>query len=121
MNIVTLIGNLATGVELKELGEGQEVWRRSSLAVDRLGATGESTSSASPSGTGRLRCAPQYLPKGARIGVDGRLRSRSWDDPEGNRRSVVEVVANHVEFLGRAASAAATSDQEAPLACRTPT
>jgi single-stranded DNA-binding protein len=31
--------------------------------------------------------------------VNGRLRSRSWEDGEGKRRSAVEVVANKIEFL----------------------
>jgi len=31
--------------------------------------------------------------------VDGRLRSRSWEDADGKRRSAVEVVAKAVEFL----------------------
>jgi single-stranded DNA-binding protein len=31
--------------------------------------------------------------------VDGRLRSRSWEDEDGKRRSAVEVVANRVDFL----------------------
>jgi single-stranded DNA-binding protein len=33
------------------------------------------------------------------VGVDGRLRSSSWEDGDGNKRTSVEVVANRVEFL----------------------
>ena len=36
--------------------------------------------------------------KGQRVGIDGRLRSRSWEE-EGKRRTVVEVVAHRVDFL----------------------
>ena len=42
-------------------------------------------------------CA-QYLSKGRKVAVEGRLRSHSWED-EGQKRSLVEVVANRVEFL----------------------
>ena len=42
-------------------------------------------------------CA-EYLAKGARVAVDGRLRSRSWEE-DGKRRTAVEVVANRVQFL----------------------
>jgi single-stranded DNA-binding protein len=33
------------------------------------------------------------------VAVDGRLRSSSWEDAEGNKRNAVEVVANRVQFL----------------------
>jgi single-strand DNA-binding protein len=41
----------------------------------------------------------EYLHKGSRVAIDGRLRSRTWEE-EGKRRDAVEVVANRVEFLG---------------------
>ena len=41
----------------------------------------------------------EYLAKGSRVGVDGRLRSRSWEDAGGKRRSAIEIVANRIEFL----------------------
>jgi single-strand DNA-binding protein len=40
----------------------------------------------------------RYLVKGKRVAVDGRLRSRSWEE-EGKRRTAIEVVANRVQFL----------------------
>ena len=43
-------------------------------------------------------CA-EYLGKGRRIAVDGRLKSRSWEE-DGKRRSAIEVVARRIEFLG---------------------
>jgi len=39
------------------------------------------------------------LHKGDRAALDGRLRSRSWQAPDGTRRSAVEVVANRIQFL----------------------
>ena len=41
----------------------------------------------------------EYLSKGSKIAIDGRLRSRSWEDEVGKRRTAIEVVANRVEFL----------------------
>jgi single-strand DNA-binding protein len=43
----------------------------------------------------------QYLTKGNLVAVEGRLRTRNWDDPRGVRRYVTEVVATRVIFLGR--------------------
>ena len=41
----------------------------------------------------------QYFKKGQRIIIEGRLQQRSWDDKDGNRRSIVEVVVENFQFL----------------------
>jgi single-strand DNA-binding protein len=41
----------------------------------------------------------QYLAKGRRVGVDGRLDWRSWEAQDGTKRSKVDVVAQTVQFL----------------------
>jgi len=46
----------------------------------------------------------QYLHKGSPIFVEGMLQSRSWEDASGQKRSVVEVRADRVQFLGQAPS-----------------
>ena len=42
----------------------------------------------------------QYLHKGSGIFVEGRLQSRSWEDASGQKRNVIEVKAERVQFLG---------------------
>ena len=42
----------------------------------------------------------QYLSKGRQVYVEGSIRSRSYEDKEGNKRSVVEIVAQRIQFLG---------------------
>ena len=42
-------------------------------------------------------CA-EYLAKGRQVALDGRIRSRSWEE-DGKRRTAIEVVANRVQFL----------------------
>jgi len=52
----------------------------------------------------------QYLHKGSPVFVEGMLQSRSWDDPSsGQKRSVIEVRADRIQFLGQAPSRAAAS------------
>jgi single-strand DNA-binding protein len=41
----------------------------------------------------------QYCKKGNRIGVEGRLQQRSWDDQNGNKRSAVEIITDNIQFL----------------------
>ncbi|MDI6758730.1 MAG: single-stranded DNA-binding protein [Candidatus Omnitrophota bacterium] len=42
----------------------------------------------------------QYLKKGSALFVEGRLQSRSWEDNAGQKRSIIEVKAERVQFLG---------------------
>jgi single-strand DNA-binding protein len=52
----------------------------------------------------------QYLHKGSPVLVEGRLQSRSWEDNAGQKRSVLEVRAERVQFLGAAPSKGAASE-----------
>ena len=45
----------------------------------------------------------QFLAKGRRAYVEGRLRTRTWETQDGQRRSRIEIVANRVLFLDRQA------------------
>ena len=113
MNVVTLIGNLATDVELKDVGEDRQV-ASFLLAVDRPGKDEADFVRVSTWNKQAELCA-QYLSKGRKVGVDGRLRSSSWEDSDGNKRNAIEVVANRVEFLStRGKEEAADIPFEAP-------
>ena len=97
MNVVALIGNLATEVELKDLGDDRQV-ANFVLAVDRLGQDEADFVRVSAWNKQAETCA-RYLTKGRQVALDGRLRSSSWEDSDGNKRSAVEVVAHRVQFL----------------------
>jgi single-strand DNA-binding protein len=98
VNVVTLIGNLATDVELREVGPDKKV-ASFVLAVDRATREGGADFVTVSAWDRQADLCAEYLGKGRRIAVDGRLKSRSWED-EGKRRSAIEVVARRVEFLG---------------------
>jgi len=53
----------------------------------------------------------QYLHKGSGVFVEGRLQSRSWEDNTGAKRSVIEVRAERVQFMGTAPGKAQTPVQ----------
>lgn len=96
MNVVTLIGNLASEVELKPVGEEKQV-ASFLLAVDRPAQEGADFIRVTAWNKQAEVCA-RYLVKGRRVAVDGRIRTRSWEE-DGKQRTAVEVVANHVQFL----------------------
>ena len=97
MNNVSLIGNLATEVELRDVGEDKKV-AGFLLAVNRGGRDAGADFVGVTAWDRQAELCAEYLSKGERVGVVGRLRSHSWDE-EGKRRTVVEVVCHRVEFL----------------------
>jgi single-strand DNA-binding protein len=54
----------------------------------------------------------QFLSKGRRVYVEGRLRSRNWEGQDGQMRTNLEVSANRVIFLDRAAPASLPEEGE---------
>jgi single-strand DNA-binding protein len=97
VNVVSLIGNLASDVDLRELS-GEKKVASFLLAVDRPGKDAGADFVRVSAWDRQAEVCAEYLAKGRRVAVDGRLRSRSWEE-EGKRRSAVEVVANRVQFL----------------------
>jgi single-strand DNA-binding protein len=118
VNVVTLIGNLATDVEVKELAEGKRV-ASFVLAVDRATKDGGADFLRISAWDRQAELCSQFLRKGHRAAIEGRLGSRSWEAHDGTRRSAVEVVASRVQFLtapGGDGAASATPFEEASVA-----
>ena len=92
-----LIGNLATGVELRDVTDEKKV-ASFLLAIDRGSKDGGADFVWISAWDRQAELCAQYLAKGGRVAVDGRLKSRTWEQ-DGNRRDAVEVVARRVEFL----------------------
>jgi single-strand DNA-binding protein len=70
---------------------------------------------------GLAEVAEKYVKKGSQLYVEGKIRTRSWDDKDGNKRYATEIVADVLQLLGRredsgsAAPAPHTSEpKEAP-------
>ena len=66
--------------------------------------------------------AAQYVTKGRLVAVTGRLQSRSYETPEGQKRKVYEIIAEQVSFLDKRPDTGATSmgtevqdDEELPF------
>ncbi len=103
VNQVILMGNLTRDPELRQTPSGQSVVSFS-LALNRSykdssGEWQEATDFIDVVAWGPLaERVSQYMSKGRRCLVQGRLQSRSWEQ-EGQKRSKVEVLANDVTFL----------------------
>ncbi len=51
---------------------------------------------------------------GMRIGIDGKLRWRQWETPQGDKRSAIEVIADDIEFLDSRGGASGPGGYAAP-------
>ncbi|MCW2924226.1 MAG: single-strand binding protein [Thermoleophilia bacterium] len=98
MNVVALVGNLATDPELRQTGNGRAVCTFR-LAVSR--PSGDQADFLTVVAWERqAEVCKEYLSVGRRVAVDGRLHHSVWDAEDGTKRSKVEVVAHRVELLG---------------------
>jgi single-strand DNA-binding protein len=119
VNKVILIGNLGADPEVKYLSNGTTVANfRMATTENRLNRSGEKTTITEWHrivAFGRLaeRCG-EYLNKGKQVYIEGRLRTRSWEDKNGNRKWTTEIVATQMLMLGApgAPSEAVSSDKD---------
>jgi single-strand DNA-binding protein len=106
LNKVLLMGNLTRDPELRYIPNGSAV-ASFTVACNRTyklpsGEKKEEVSFIRVVVWGKTaeNCS-EYLKKGSGVFVEGRLQSRSWEAQDGTKRSMTEVVALNVQFLGR--------------------
>ncbi len=99
INQVILMGRLTRDPEMRTTTTGKSI-ASFSLAVDRQGQDDQADFFDITAWEKLGELANQYLSKGRRCLVQGRLRQDTWDDKEtGKKRSKVEVVATDITFL----------------------
>ena len=105
VNKVILVGNLGKDPEVRFTGTGRAVARfpvaTSEVWNDNDGQRQERTEWHNVVVWGKqAETCGQYLAKGRQVFVEGSIRTRQYDDKEGNKRYVTEIVARDVRFLG---------------------
>ena len=102
MNKVILVGNLTKDPELSETPSGVAVCKFS-LAVSRDYTNAEGNRDTDffniTVWRGRAENCGKYLKKGNKVAIVGSLQNRSYEDKDGIKRNVTDVIANEVEFL----------------------
>ena len=119
LNKVLLIGNLTRDPELRYIPSGSAV-TSFTIAMNRVyklqtGEKKEEVSFVRVVVWGRLaEVCNDYLKKGNPVFVEGRLQSRSWDGPDGQKKNALEVIAQNIQFLKQGGSAPRERAGEAP-------
>ena len=105
LNKVFLIGNLTRDPELRYTSSGVAV-ANLRLAVNRKykDKSGELKEDACfvtvTAWDKQAEICNQYLQKGRAVFVEGRLQSRSWETPDGQKRNTIDVRVERIQFLG---------------------
>ena len=110
MNLTVLTGNIATDIELRQVGDTvvtsinlavRDNFKKDTTHFIRVEAWGKTA-----------ELLNQYCAKGSKIGVEGSLKVDKFKDKEGNNREVTKVNANRIEFLDSKGSNNASDGQQ---------
>jgi single-strand DNA-binding protein len=105
VNKVILIGNLGADPEVRYTGDGTAV---ANFSLATAESWKDRTSGERQEKTEWHRVvlwrqlaelAKEYLKKGSKVYIEGKLQTRSWDDQSGQKRYTTEVVGNQMNFL----------------------
>jgi single-strand DNA-binding protein len=108
VNKVILIGNVGKDPEVRYLDSNVAV-ANLTLATTERGYT-MNNGTVVPDKTewhnivlwrGLAELAEKYVKKGSQIYVEGKIRTRSWEDKEGNKRYTTEIYADNMQLLGK--------------------
>lgn len=118
LNKVMIIGNVGTDPEMRFTPNGNPVTTfriaTSRVFTNAEGERKQETEWFTVVTWNKLaESCNQFLTKGRRAYVEGRLRTRAWEGQDGQRRSRVEIVADRVLFLDRQAVAPLPGAEEA--------
>ena len=106
INKVILIGHLGADPETRAMPSGMTVANMRVATTEswkdkQSGEQQERTEWHNVALFGRLgEIAAEYLRKGSQVYIEGRLRTRKWQDKEGRDRYTTEIVANEMQMLG---------------------
>jgi len=119
LNKVMLIGRLGAGPEVRETTSGTPVANFNIATTERWKKDGEQQERTEwhriIAWNGLAEICGEYLSKGKLVYIEGRLRSRTWEDNDGNRHRATEIVAKTMQMLDRPDSNAKSKGDEPPV------
>ncbi|MBI1305264.1 MAG: single-stranded DNA-binding protein [Bacteroidetes bacterium] len=105
-NSVRLMGNLGGDPEIKEFGKGKKL-AKFSLATSETYRNSEGEQVTETQWHNLVawgktaEIVERYLTKGQEISIEGKLTNRSWDDKDGTKRFMTEIVINELMMTGK--------------------
>jgi single-strand DNA-binding protein len=117
VNKVILVGNVGRDPEVRYLDKDVAVANFSLATSENYTAkNGEKVTTTEwhniVAWRGLAKVVEQYVKKGDRLYLEGRIRTRAWDDKEGNKRYTTEIYMDNMEMLGGPRSQNGGSDNQ---------
>ena len=106
VNKVILVGNVGKDPEVRYLDEGTAI-AKFPLATSETykNRSGERVSNTEWHNVvlwrGLAQVAEKYVKKGSQIYIEGRIKTRSYDDQDGNKRYITEITGDQMQLLGK--------------------
>lgn len=117
LNRVTLIGRLGGKPEMRNIPQTDRWSARFTLATNERSFNPNTRESKDKTEWHKIivwgklaEFCEKYLSSGKQILIEGKLRTREWQDKEGNKRKTTEVEATNIVLLGKREESSATSD-----------
>lgn len=106
VNKVILVGYVGIDPEIRYLDSGTPVCNfRMATSEVYKNKSGEKVTSTEWHNIvlwrGLAEIAEKFIKKGTQIYIEGRIRTRSWDDKDGNKRYTTEIVGDNLQMLGK--------------------
>ncbi|PKQ38235.1 MAG: single-stranded DNA-binding protein [Actinobacteria bacterium HGW-Actinobacteria-1] len=105
INRVNITGNLTRDPELRSTSSGMNVLKMGVAVNDRRKNPTSGEWEDVPNFVdvtvfgARAEALSRFLSKGSKVAIEGKLRWSQWENPQGEKRSKLEVVADEIEFL----------------------
>src|SRR4030042_348438 len=120
VNKVILVGNVGADPEVRYIESNTPVCNlRIATSESYKNRNGEKVTSTEWHTVvlwrGLAEIAEKYVKKGMQLYIEGKIRTRSWDDKDGNKRYATEIIADVLQLLGKRESAEPPRQDEAPL------
>ena len=126
VNKVIVVGNLGQDPETRYMPSGSAVTNlrvatNESWKDKQTGEQKDRTEWHSVAMFGRLaEIAAEYLRKGSQVYIEGKLRTRKWQDKDGNDRYTTEIIADEMQMLGGKSGGGAPAMSDSPPASPPP-
>ena len=120
INKVILVGNVGKDPEVKYIQEDLPV-AKFPLATSESyrGKDGERIENTEWHNIvlwrGLAKVAENYVKKGSQLYIEGRIKTRSWDDKDGNKRYITEIIADNMQMLGKKTETGPPEDTDTPV------
>tara|TARA_B100000795_G_C22676506_1_gene390000 strand:- start:335 stop:745 length:411 start_codon:yes stop_codon:yes gene_type:complete len=119
VNKVILVGNLGKDPEVRHLDNGVAVANFSLATTENYkNKAGERVSQTEWHNIvvwrGLAEVAEKYLKKGASVYIEGKIKTRKWEDKEGNTRYNTEILADNMTMLGGKPSSESSATSSVP-------